>query len=76
MDLRKTIQELYAQKEKMEHVISLLEELQRTPPSAVPLTGKRRGRKSMPAKERAEVSERMKKYWASRRREDSEVSVG
>jgi len=77
MDLNKAIQELYAEKEKLERVIASLEELQRaagaprgTPPSippGSPKSGKRRGRKSMSPKERREVSERMKRYWASRR---------
>jgi hypothetical protein len=69
MDLYKAIQNLYAEKEKLEHVIASLEELQRTSgsASAAPISGKRRGRKSMNAKERKEVSERMKKYWESRR---------
>ena len=70
MDLYKAIQNLYAEKEKLEHVIASLEELQRTSGTvpAVPNSGgKRRGRKSMSAKERKEVSERMKKYWESRR---------
>ncbi|MBZ5728577.1 MAG: hypothetical protein LAP87_26795 [Acidobacteriia bacterium] len=71
MDLYKAIQDLYAEKEKLERVIVSLEELQRTA-GAVPVLsrgGKRRGRKSMNAAERQEVSERMKKYWASRRKE-------
>jgi hypothetical protein len=69
MDLRKTILELNEQKEKLESVIALLEELQSTSPPAVPQTGKGRGRKSMSAEERAEVSARMKKYWAVRRKD-------
>jgi len=70
MDLYKAIQDLYAEKEKLERVIASLEELQRTAGSLPlpPTGGKRRGRKSMNAKERQEVSERMKKYWASRRK--------
>ena len=70
MDLYKAIQDLYAEKEKLERVIASLEELQRTAGSLpVPqMGGKRRGRKSMSAKERQEVSERMKRYWASRRK--------
>jgi hypothetical protein len=71
MDLYKAIQELYAEKERLERVIASLEDLQRTA-GALPALQKggevRRGRKSMNAKERQEVSERMKKYWASRRR--------
>ncbi len=74
MDLYKAIQELYAEKEKLERVIASLEELQRTAGSLPlpPSGGKRRGRKSMNAKERQEVSERMKRYWASRRKRQHE----
>jgi hypothetical protein len=70
MDLYKTIQELYAEKEKLERVITSLEELQRAAKgtSISSYAGKRRGRKSMNAKERQQVSERMKKYWANRRK--------
>jgi hypothetical protein len=69
MDLHKALQDLYAEKEKLERAIASLEELQRTAsslPGALP-TLKRRGRKSMNQVERKEVSERMKKYWAGRR---------
>ena len=71
MDLYKAIQDLYAEKEKLERVIASLEELQRTAGALPPLAksgGGRRGRKSMSAKERQEVSNRMKKYWADRRK--------
>ena len=71
MDLYKAIQDLYAEKEKLERVIASLEELQRasgTLPVLPPKTGKRRGRKSMSSEERQEVSERMRKYWAGRRK--------
>jgi hypothetical protein len=69
MDLYKAIQDLYAEKEKLEHVIASLEELQRTAGTipVLPKSAKRRGRKSMNSQERLEVSERMRKYWASRR---------
>ena len=72
MDLYKAIQDLYAEKEKLERVIASLEELQRAAEGGqVMLRGsKRRGRKSMGDGERAEVSERMKKYWSSRRKEE------
>ena len=71
MDLYKAIQDLYAEKEKLERVIASLEELQRSAGSAplLPKTVGRRGRKSMNSKERLEVSERMKKYWESRRQQ-------
>ena len=69
MDLYKAIQDLYAEKEKLEHVIASLEELQRTGSAipALPKSAKRRGRKSMNSEERQEVAERMRKYWAGRR---------
>ena len=70
MDLYKAIQDLYAEKEKLERVIASLEDLQRSAGGGIPPTpksGKRRGRKSMSSDERQEVSARMKKYWASRR---------
>jgi hypothetical protein len=71
MDLFKAIQELYAEKERLERVIASLEELQRSAGAvpAVSKTAKRRGRKFMDPKERQEVSDRMKKYWAARRKE-------
>ena len=69
MDLYKAIQDLYAEKEKLERVIASLEDLQRAGGSVTepPKATKRRGRKSMSATERREVSERMRNYWASRR---------
>jgi hypothetical protein len=69
MDLYKAIQDLYAEKEKLERVIASLEELQRAGGSVpeLPKPAKRRGRKSMRSTERQEVSERMRNYWASRR---------
>jgi hypothetical protein len=69
MDLYKAIQELYAEKEKLERVIASLEELQNSAGElpVVPASGRRRGRKSMSSEEREIVSERMKRYWASRR---------
>ena len=59
MDLYKAIQELYAEKEKLERVIASLEELQRSAGTApvLPKSTCRRGRKSMNSKERLEVSE-------------------
>ena len=80
MDLYKAIQELYSEKEKLERVIASLEELQRNAGVVpeLPKPAKRRGRKSMNSEERQEVSERMRKYWASRRqpREDDTVKFG
>jgi hypothetical protein len=77
MDLYKAIQDLYAEKEKLERVIASLEELQRTSGDLpdVPKPGKRRGRKSMNAQERQEVSDRMKRYWDSRRRRAESLEI-
>jgi len=77
MDLYKAIQDLYAEKEKLERVIASLEELQRTAGDLpeVPKPGKRRGRKSMNPKERQEVSERMKRYWESRRQRGDSLEM-
>jgi hypothetical protein len=78
MDLYKAIQQLYAEKERLERVIASLEELQRSAGAVPVLTAsvKRRGRKFMDPKERQEVSERMKKYWAARRKEQQKHTSG
>jgi hypothetical protein len=77
MDLKKTILDLYAEKEKLERVIASLEELQRAAEAnpALPGASRRRGRKSMGAQERRDVSQRMKKYWADRRGESKKKAT-
>jgi hypothetical protein len=65
MDLLKIIRELYEERNKLDEVITRLEELQR---AADEEPEKRRGRKFMDERARLEVSERMKKYWAERRK--------
>jgi hypothetical protein len=70
IDLYKTIQDLYAEKEKLQRVIASLVDLQSGAGAEIPLmpkSGKRRGRKSMSEEERQMVSVRMKKYWSVRR---------
>lgn len=66
MDFWRAVQELHRERERLSTVIRNLETLvegrQPTPIS-------RRGRKSMSPAERAEVSERMRNYWARRRNE-------
>jgi hypothetical protein len=67
MDLQKLIDELHFQKTRLDHAIAELEQLQADRGGSrdvVPL--KRRGRKSMGLKERKQVSERMKTYWATK----------
>jgi hypothetical protein len=79
MDLYKAIQDLYVEKEKLERIIASLEELQRSAqsdPSSAPKATSRRGRKSMSHAERQEVSERMKRYWEARRKNQEEKTHG
>ena len=68
MDLYAAIRELYIDKQRLDRTIAALEELQSAQPSVAALPYKHRGRKSMGTGERQEVSERMKRYWANRRR--------
>lgn len=69
MDLLKALKELYAEKEKLEQSIALLEELRKseTPPSSRIQGKSRRGRRTMGLEERRQVSTRMRVYWANRR---------
>jgi len=69
MDVRETLQQLYAEKKRIESVIESLEALVRNSDEvcAGPGPRSRRGRKSMSPEEREKVSERMKRYWAGRR---------
>ena len=71
MDIMKAIEELRNQKARLDEVIARLEALtlnrggeQEVSP---PIRG-RRGRKYMDPEERAVVSQRMKEYWAKRRK--------
>ena len=68
IDIYKAIRELHAEKIRLDQVIAALEELQNRGNSPTgPAVGRRRGRKSMKADEREQVSVRMKQYWARRR---------
>jgi hypothetical protein len=67
MDLSKALEQLYAEKEKLEQSIAILEGLMEPRPVAPAENGKRRGRLHMGPDERKEVSVRMRAYWASRR---------
>ena len=64
MDVQKTLRELHAERKRLVAVIASLERRLQTE-SAGPR--KRRGRKHMSAQERRQVSERMRRYWESRR---------
>ncbi|MCX7008657.1 MAG: hypothetical protein NTY53_15635, partial [Kiritimatiellaeota bacterium] len=65
----KTIQELYEERKRLDGAIAALEsvlEANAVSPGANPPS--RRGRKSMSREERLKVSQRMRKYWAARRK--------
>jgi len=66
MDVDKLIAELNAEIAKIKGTIACLEQLRGS--SSAATNGSRRGRKSMGAQERQQVSLRMRKYWASRRK--------
>ena len=69
MNINKAIRELYDEKKRLDQVIASLEEMQSN--AAAPQTAppeRKRGRKSMDVRARQEVSERMKQYWAARRK--------
>ena len=68
MDLDPAIRYLRSEVEKLDRVITSLEKLLSEPGASLEPTLKRRGRKSMGAEERLQVSARMKRYWAKRRR--------
>jgi hypothetical protein len=67
MDLQKTIDFLRGEISRLERVVTSLEEL-RDGVTGSPLQKKRGGRKSMSAEERQKVAERMRRYWAGRRK--------
>ena len=68
MDLLETIRELRAERARIDATIANLEALNQSQGGTAPTIHSRRGRKFMGAAERQEVSQRMKKYWASRHR--------
>ncbi len=67
MDLRKMIADLQLEKARIERAIEELEKLG----GESMFNPSRRGRKSMPEEERRQVSERMKRYWSRRRKQES-----
>lgn len=72
MDIWKALQELHAERQRLDKVIATLEALKSDSSGAsIPKPRSTRGRKSMPAHERRLVSERMKRYWEARRSDGS-----
>jgi hypothetical protein len=73
MDLYRIIRELVQERDRLQRIIESLEEMKPFGKVPVRSEGKRRGRKSMDNQARAEVSERMKRYWKLRRAEKDTV---
>jgi flagellar biosynthesis/type III secretory pathway protein FliH len=67
MELDTLICKLTDERAKLDAVIASLEQLRKAVTETGKQLGKKRGRKFMDEQGRKEVSERMKKYWASRR---------
>jgi hypothetical protein len=69
VNLNETLQQLRAQREIVKRAITVLEELGVKDTRFLTHTDdSRRGQKSLIPKERGHVSERPKRYWASRRK--------
>lgn len=64
MDFAQIIRELVEEKRRLDEAIRVLEGVASARGTSI---AKRRGRKGMSAEERAQVSARMKRYWAARR---------
>ena len=68
MDFYSAIRELLEEKKRLDRLITALEAMENGTIEPADLTSvRRRGRKAMSEEERREVSERMKRYWATRR---------
>ena len=68
MDIVKALRELYNEKKRLDASIASLEARIKASRAGSPTkAAKRRGRKSMSAAERLEVSKRMTLYWDARR---------
>jgi hypothetical protein len=68
MEIYPIVRELIEERNRVDRTIALLEEIESGSGRSDPQL-RRRGRKSMDARARREVSERMKRYWADRRGE-------
>lgn len=66
MDVYKALSELHEEKKRLDSAIQALEARMKTVAGKAPQP--RRGRRSMSPGEREEVSRRMSRYWASRRK--------
>jgi hypothetical protein len=69
MDLTRIIQQLRAERHRVQQAIATLEQFQQERNTAVP-AHRTRGRKSMAAEERKVAAERMRTYWARKRQQE------
>ena len=67
MDFYEAIKDLYEERRRIDAAIATLERLRNGNGPPAVTGGSRRGRKGMSAEERKLVSERMRRYWESRR---------
>lgn len=67
MDIERMIRDLKAERDRLNEIIVAFEQLGKNTISTV--STKRRGRKFMDKDGRREVSERMRRYWAGKRKE-------
>jgi hypothetical protein len=76
MDIIKALRELHAERKRLNSLIASLEAqlAAARKPGAGRKSPRRRGRKSMSATERLEVSKRMTLYWEARRAQLREIS--
>ena len=69
MNIHQAIKELLAEKERLDRAIAHLEGMQKQRGDSAPAQ-QRRGRKTMDAQARRQVSERMQRYWEARRKKN------
>jgi hypothetical protein len=69
LDLIKIIHDLRQERSKLEAIIASLEQLKGADSPSAHTQMTRRGRRSMDAAGRLEVSRRMKQYWENRRKQ-------
>jgi hypothetical protein len=74
MDIIKALRELHAERKRLNILIASLEAQSVARKRGAPQTLGRRGRKSMSAAERLEVSRRMTMYWEARRAQQSNAT--
>jgi hypothetical protein len=75
VDVYKALSELHEEKKRLDSAIHALEARLKIVAGKKTQTQTRRGRRSMSAEERREVSQRMSRYWASRRKK-AQISSG